>query len=113
MNNYIIQNEKQLEEMIGKIVEDTLTRVLLRVLPSCQNTTNNVKKEKEFLNISETQKLLGMYRNGVVKLMKNGELPYFKSKDGGGYKIRRTDILNLIQIKNADRIKLYPHKKAA
>lgn len=106
MNIYAIESEKALEELIGEIVENSLTKVLLRVLPTIKNENKSKENEKEFLNLKETQDMLGMYRDGVLKLIENGELPCFKSEDGRNYKIKRSDINALTQLKNGNRIDL-------
>jgi hypothetical protein len=103
MNVYAIESEKALEELIGEIVENSLTKVLLRVLPTINNESKSQGEEKEFLNLKETQDMLGMYRDGVLKLIDSGDLPCFRSQDGRNYKIKRSDIQALTQLKNGDR----------
>lgn len=117
MNTYVIQSDKELKDLIGDVFDDILKERLQAILPSVvKDIVEQVKlieaEKKDVLNLKEACKLLGgKSQQYVLKLMQNGELPFFKSKGSRLYQIKTVDILNLMQENNSKSKSPYYQKK--
>lgn len=117
MNTYLIQSDKQLKDLISGVFDDILKERLQAILPVViQDIIEKVKQieseKKDVLNLKEVCKLLGGKSPQYVrKLMRTGELPFFKSKESRLYQIKTCDVINLMQENNSKSKSPYYQKR--
>jgi len=68
-------------------------------------TTNEVRVgEGQIISVAEASDFLGVHRNTLYKLIREGEIPAFRLIRGGRWKFRRSDLEQWLEDRKARRI---------
>lgn len=55
------------------------------------------QSERELISVAEACRFLGVHRNTLYKLIREGELPAFRLVKGGRWRFRRSDLAQWLE----------------
>jgi len=61
------------------------------------------QEAREFMSVPEASSFLGVHRNTLYKLIREGEIPAFRLIRGGRWKFRRSELEQWIEDRQARR----------
>ena len=71
---------------------------------SLRTTTEVRAGEGQIISVVEASDFLGVHRNTLYKLIREGEIPAFRLIKGGRWKFRRNDLEQWLEDRKARRI---------